>query len=100
MIETIKKIWDFSGDEQKNINKSIGVVFMYALFSMAEMWAIYLILSSLLKADHGYENAWYALGLIVVSILGKASMKYFSQLQQTHAGFLWRRTKDGALRTN
>ena len=49
--------------------------------------AIYLILSEILEGDKNPQNALFALGLLVVGILGKASMKYFSQLQQTHAGY-------------
>jgi ATP-binding cassette subfamily B protein len=87
MIETLKKIWSFAGEEKSNINKSVILNFIYAIFSMGEIAAIYLILSKVLEENKNLKNAWYALGLLLISILGKASMKYFSQLQQTHAGF-------------
>lgn len=87
MIKILKNLWSFAGTEKSNISKSIVLVFIYAIFLMAEIVAIYLILSKLLIDDHNAKNAWYALALLVISILGKAIMKYFSQLQQTHAGF-------------
>ncbi|MEG0379837.1 MAG: ABC transporter transmembrane domain-containing protein, partial [Eubacterium sp.] len=87
MIQTLKKIWAFAGTEKRNINKSVLLGFIYALFSMLEVGAIFLILSRIFEGDKTPENALSALGLLVASILGKASMRYFSQLQQTHAGY-------------
>lgn len=87
MIETLKKIWNFAGSEKSNINKSVVLGFVYALFSMLEITAIYLILYKILEGDKNIQNSFIALGLLLVSILGKATMKYFSQLQQTHAGY-------------
>ena len=80
MIETLKKLWKFSGDEKKNISKSMMVVFLYSLFAMGDVMAIYLVLSNVLEENKDMKIAWYALGLLVVSILGKATTKYFSQL--------------------
>lgn len=87
MIETLRKIWFFSGEEKKNINKSIVLNFIYAMFSMVEIAAIYFVLSKVLGGVKDIKTAWYALGLLLVSVIGKAVMKFYSQLQQTHAGF-------------
>jgi ATP-binding cassette subfamily B protein len=87
MIETLRKIWFFSGEEKKNINKSIVLNFIYAMFSMVEIAAIYFVLSKVLGGVKDIKTAWYALGLLLVSVIGKAGMKFYSQLQQTHAGF-------------
>lgn len=87
MIQTLKKIWAFAGKERSNINKSVALGFVYALFSMLEVGAIYLVLSAVLEGDKNPQNAWNGLGLLIASILGRATMKYFSQLQQTHAGY-------------
>lgn len=87
MIETLKKIWSFAGNEKSNINKSVVLGFIYAIFSMFEITAIYLILYKILDGNKDIKNSFVALGLLLLSILGKATMKYFSQLQQTHAGY-------------
>ena len=87
MIQTLRKIWDFAGVEKGNINKSVILGFVYALFSMLEVGAIYLVLSRILEGNKDLQTSLLALLLIVVSILGKATMKNFSQLQQTHAGY-------------
>ena len=34
MIEAFKKIWKFSGNEKKNINKSVAVGFLNAVLQM------------------------------------------------------------------
>ena len=38
MIGTFKKIWEFSGEERGNINKSVAVSFLNAVFHMFADW--------------------------------------------------------------
>jgi ATP-binding cassette subfamily B protein len=87
MIETLKKIWRFAGVERKYINKSVFLGFINAILRMCEISAIYVVVQALLTGRTNSTPAWIALGLILVSILGTAVTKYFSQLQQTHAGY-------------
>lgn len=87
MIETLKKIWRFAGVERKNINKSVFLGFINAILRMCEIGAIYIVVQALISGGTETSHAWVAFGLILVSILGNAVTKYFSQLQQTHAGY-------------
>lgn len=87
MIETLKKIWSFAGTERRNINKSLLIGLINAIFRMLEIGAIYVVVQALLTGQTDSTPAWIALGLILASILGVAVTKYFSQLQQTHAGY-------------
>jgi ATP-binding cassette subfamily B protein IrtB len=87
MIETLKKIWQFAGVERKNINKSVFLSFINAVLRMCEICAIYVVVQALLTGSTDSSTAWIAFGLILLSILGTAVTKYFSQLQQTHAGY-------------
>ena len=54
---------------------------------MFEIAAIYYTILALLDGKTGHSTAWQALGLLAVSILGSAVTRYFSQLEQTHAGY-------------
>lgn len=87
MIEALKKIWQFAGEERKNINRSVAISFLNAVFHMFEIWAIYFVIVALTGGESSAKPAWTSLGLIVASILGSAVTRYFSQLQQTHAGY-------------
>lgn len=87
MIETFKKIWEFAGEERGNINKSIAVSFLNAVFHMFEVGAIYYVIVALIKGDAGNAAAWMALGCMLVSIIGNAVTNRFSKMQQTHAGY-------------
>ena len=87
MIGALKKIWQFAGEERSNINKSVGFCFLNAVFHMLEIGAIYYVVTALTEGETGTGTAWLALGLLLASILGNAVTKYFSQLEQTHAGF-------------
>lgn len=87
MIEIFKKIWRFSGKEQKNIRKSIVVGFFNAIFHMLQIGAIFLTIQVLVSGNPEKKIIWYILTLMLISIAGKIATNYFSQLQQTHAGY-------------
>ena len=87
MIEVLKKIWRFAGQEQGNIRKSMVLGFFYAIFHMFQIAAIYVVVLALVDGSTSAAPAWQALILLLVSILGRAILNRFSQLQQTHAGY-------------
>ena len=87
MLNILKKLWDFAGEERKNVNASIGMGFLYAVFHMFQVGAIYYVVLALTEHKRGYGAAWTALLLMVISIAGKTVTNYFSQLKQTHAGY-------------
>ncbi len=87
MIEALRKIIMFSGSEKKNIYKSIFVSFLRACFSMLRIGAIYYIIVGLINDDTSTTPAWIAFVLMIISILGTATTRNISLLQQTHAGF-------------
>lgn len=87
MIEAFRKIWRFAGTERANINKSVAVKFLNAVFHMLEVSAIYFVIVALSQGEAGSGTAWTALGFMVVSIIGNAVTTAFSKNQQTHAGY-------------
>ena len=87
MIEVLRKIWRFAGKEQGNIRKSMVLGFFYAVFHMFQIGAIYVVVLALVDGSTSATPAWQALILLLVSILGRAILNRFSQLQQTHAGY-------------
>ena len=87
MIEILRKIWRFAGEEQKNIRTSIIGCFFFAVFHMFQMAAIYVVILALVDGSASSAPAWQALGLLLVSIIGRAIVNRFTQLQQTHAGY-------------
>ncbi|MFA9467003.1 MAG: ABC transporter ATP-binding protein [Velocimicrobium sp.] len=87
MIEIFRKIWRFAGEEQKNIRNSILIGFINAIFHMLQIGAIFLTIRALVEKDANSMTIWYVLGLMVISIVGKIVTNYYSQLEQTHAGY-------------
>ena len=87
MIEAFRKIWRFAGTERANINKSVVVKFLNAVFHMLEVSAIYFVIVALTQGEAGSRAAWTALGFMAVSIIGNAVTTAFSKNQQTHAGY-------------
>ena len=97
MIETFRGIWRFAGEEQRNIRRSVIACFFNAVFHMFEIAAIYYTILALLDGKTGPATPWQALGLLAVSILGSAVIRYFSQLEQTHAGYFMAANKRVAI---
>ena len=87
MISAFKKIWQFAGVERKNINKSVAVSFLKALFHMLEVSAVYFIIVALTDGETSYRPAWIALGFMLASVIGNGITSSFSKMQQTHAGY-------------
>ena len=87
MIETFKKIWQFAGDEKKNINKSVWISFLSAILQMFQVGAIYLVIRALTEGAQGGRTAWLALLFELISIFGGAVTASFSKMHQTHAGY-------------
>ena len=87
MISAFKKIWQFAGAERKNINKSVAVSFLKALFHMLEVSAVYFIIVALTDGDGSFWPAWIALGFMLASVIGNGITTSISKMQQTHAGY-------------
>lgn len=87
MLEMFRKMFRFAGSESHNINKSIGVSFIYSVFKMLEIAAVYQVIVALVNKKMDMTPAIMAVALMLVSIIGCAVTKYYAQLQQTHAGY-------------
>lgn len=87
MIETFRKIWRFAGKERANINKSVAVSFLNAIFHMFEVSAIYFVIVALTEGQRGAQTAQIALAFMLASIIGNGITTSFSKMQQTHAGY-------------
>lgn len=87
MLSALKKILDFSGGEKKNVYHSIWVSFLFAIFHMLQISAIYFIVKAVVEKNMSMTPAWIALILLVVSIGGRSIANYYSQLQQCHASY-------------
>lgn len=87
MISVFKKIWDFSGKEQRNIRNSIIWGFINAIFHALQITALFVVLNVLVSENRDQNAIWMSLGIMVVSIAGKIVTQYISQLQRTHAGY-------------
>ncbi len=87
MIEAIRKIIAFSGQEKSKIYRAIFISFFKSLFSMFRMAAIYFVLLAFEQGDKTMMPAWTALILLGISILGQFILKMTADLQAVHAGY-------------
>ncbi|MGC4019260.1 MAG: ABC transporter ATP-binding protein [Muricomes sp.] len=87
MINVFKKIWHFSGAEQGNIRKSIILGLINAIFHAVQFSAIFVVLGALVSNESNNSVVWISLGLMLLSVIGQITTRYYSQLQRTHAGY-------------
>lgn len=100
MIAVLKKLYQFAGDEQKNINKSIFWGFFYAVFHMFQIAAIYFVVLALTGGDRTYHAAWTALLLLVFSIAGGLSSTVSPSFSRHTRGTSWLQIKELPSATN
>ncbi len=87
MLGALRKIWAFAGVERANLNKSVLMEFIYAIFNMLQIIAVYFVIQALVTGDMRSSIAWQSLALILASIAGRALVNQSAQLNQTHAGY-------------
>ncbi|MCR4657970.1 MAG: ABC transporter ATP-binding protein/permease [Lachnospiraceae bacterium] len=87
MLEAIRKITDFSGQEKNRIYRAITLSFFRSLFSMFRMGAIYFVILAFEEGNPTMKPAWTALVLLGISILGQFILKMAADLQGVHAGY-------------
>lgn len=87
MINVFKKIWDFAGEEQGNIKKSIGLGFVNAIFHAFQIYAIFVVLFAVVGDNVTIGTAVQGVVIMAVSIIGEIITQYYSQLQRVHAGY-------------
>ena len=87
MIEAIRKITDFSGQEKNKIYRAVILSFFKSLFSMFRMAAIYYILLAFDAGEQTMKPAWTALAFLAISIIGQFILKQAADLQAVHAGY-------------
>ena len=94
MLSVFKKIWSFSKKEKNNLQKSIIIGFLNAVFNSLLVTALYVVLSAIVENSVSTATAWTAFAIMAASIIGKIVTQYYSQLQRTHAGYLWLRIRE------
>lgn len=87
MFGVLKKIFSFAGTRKSLLTKSIIISFIGAAFSALQFAALMLVLNALVTEKQSGAIIWQSLGIMLVSIAGKALCAYLSNLKQTEVGY-------------
>lgn len=87
MLRILKKIYIFSGNKKHLIKKSLIVSFINGLFSALQFVAIFITLNAVIIDNKSKSTLWISFGIMLISIVGKAITGYYSNIQQTEAGY-------------
>lgn len=88
MIDIIRKFFAFCGPEnRRKFHRSIVLGVLEAMLEALKIPAVALMLRALLEDDVTGWSCLGSLGIMLVSVLGAAAVKYFSTMLQTEAGY-------------
>lgn len=88
MIDIIRKFFAFCGPEnRRKFQRSIVLGVLEAMLEALKIPAVALMLRALLEDDVTGWSCLGSLGIMLVSVLGAAAVKYFSTMLQTEAGY-------------
>lgn len=87
MINTFKKLWYFSEEEQPYIKQSIIINFLGAIFNALQFGGIYYAVLAIINHDVTIQTIAVAILFLALSIIGVIVSKRNAMLKQTHAGY-------------
>lgn len=87
MINTFKKLWYFSEEEQPYIKQSIIINFLGAIFNSLQFGGIYYAVLAIINHDVTIQTIAVAILFLTLSIIGVVVSKRNAMLKQTHAGY-------------
>lgn len=85
MFSVLKKISDFAGTRRGLLKKSMAVAFLGAVFAALQFAALMLTLDILVGGAD--LRIWPVVGVMVVSVIGRAACSYWSTNAETETGY-------------
>ena len=85
MFSVLKKISDFAGTRRGLLKKSMAVAFLGAVFAALQFAALMLTLDIL--GGGADLRIWPVIGVMVVSVVGRAACSYWSTNAETETGY-------------
>ena len=85
MFSVLKKISDFAGTRRGLLKKSMAVAFLGAVFAALQFAALMLTLDILVGGAD--LHIWPVIGMMVVSVVGRAACSYWSTNAETETGY-------------
>ena len=85
MFSVLKKISDFAGTRRGLLKKSMAVAFLGAAFAALQFAALMLTLDILVGGAD--LRIWPVIGVMVVSVVGRAACSYWSTNAETETGY-------------
>ena len=85
MFSVLKKISDFAGTRRGLLKKSMAVAFLGAVFAALQFAALMLTLDILVGGAD--LRIWPVIGVMVVSVVGRAACSYWSTNTETETGY-------------
>ena len=86
MIQTLKKIFDFSGSMRDTLKRCVLFSVVHSIFDMFQMGALALVFAGIINGL-SQTTVWAALGMMIFSIIGRILCSYASDFGQVKTGY-------------
>lgn len=86
MLTALRKIYDFAGNWQGVLKKSVAFSLLHSILDMSQIAALFLILIGLTEGMT-LQIIVFTLLLLIIGILGKIYCSYISDFSQTKVGY-------------
>lgn len=86
MIQTLKKIFDFSGSMRDTLKRCVLFSVLHSIFDMFQMGALALVFTGIINGL-SQTTVWAALGMMIFSIIGRILCSYASDFGQVKTGY-------------
>ena len=87
MFQVLRKIQAFAGNRKGLLTKAMIISFIGALFSSLQFLALMQVLDAVTAGSRSLSILWSALGIMLLSIAGRAVTSYISTNQETETGY-------------
>ena len=87
MIRIIKKIFNFAGKKRELLKKAVLTAFVGAIFGALQFAALMIVLDAVIAKEYTVAVIFGALGIMLLSIIGRLICMYHSTNAETEVGY-------------
>ena len=87
MLQIIKKIFNFAGKKRELLKKAVLTAFVGAIFGALQFAALMIVLDAVIAKEYTVAVIFGALGIMLLSIIGRLICMYHSTNAETEVGY-------------
>lgn len=87
MLGTLKKIYQFAGDHQGQLKKSLFFSLLNGMFAALQIPALFFAIRAIGSESKDVRTVWICFGIMIISVLGRIIMSVIYMNARTEVGY-------------